>query len=82
MELVLADGSELAVEGGDELLAARVGLGALGVVAAVTLRCVPAFRLHAVDEPRPLEEVLSDLDGPSRPTTTSSCSPSRTRRWR
>ena len=62
MELVLADGSERSVEGGDELLAARVGLGALGAVAAVTLRCVPAFRLHAVDEPRPLEAVLSDLD--------------------
>ena len=62
MELVLADGSERSVEGGDELLAARIGLGALGVVAAVTLRCVPAFRLHAVDEPRPLEAVLSDLD--------------------
>ena len=62
--------------------AARVGLGALGVVAAVTLRCVPAFRLHAVDEPRALEEVLADLDGRSRPTTTSSCSRSRTRRWR
>ena len=62
VELVLADGSERAVAGGDELLAARVGLGALGVVAAVTLRCVPAFRLHAVDEPRALEEVLADLD--------------------
>ena len=62
MELVLADGSERSVEGGDELLAARVGLGALGVVAAVTLRCVPSFRLHAVDEPRPLEAVLSELD--------------------
>ena len=62
MELVLADGSERRLEGGDELLAARVGLGALGVVAAVTLRCVPAFRLHAVDEPRPLEDVLSELD--------------------
>ncbi len=62
MDLVLADGSELTVEGGDELLAARVGLGALGVVASVTLRCVPAFRLHAVDQPLPLEDVLSDLD--------------------
>ena len=50
------------VEGGDELLAARVGLGALGVVASVTLRCVPAFRLHAVDQPLPLEDVLADLD--------------------
>ena len=62
MELVLADGSELMVDGGDELLAARVGLGALGVVAAVTLRCVPAFRLNAVDEPRALDDVLSDFD--------------------
>src|SRR5215210_3654373 len=62
MELVLADGAERVVDGGDELLAARVGLGALGVVVAVTLRCVPAFRLHAVDEPRPLEDVLDDLD--------------------
>ena len=62
MDLVLADGSELTVEGGDELLAARVGLGALGVVASVTLRCVPAFRLHAVDQPLPLEDVLADLD--------------------
>ena len=62
MELVLADGSELAVDGGDELRAARVSLGALGVVAAVTLRCVPSFRLHAVDRPLPLEEVLDSLD--------------------
>jgi L-gulonolactone oxidase len=62
MELVLADGSELTVDGGDELNAARVGLGALGVVAAVTLRCVPAFRLHAVDAPLPLDDVLGGLD--------------------
>jgi L-gulono-1,4-lactone dehydrogenase len=62
MELVLADGSERELTGGDLLRAARVGLGALGVVVAVTLRCVPAFRLHAVDEPQPLEEVLDDLD--------------------
>jgi L-gulono-1,4-lactone dehydrogenase len=62
MELVLADGSQLTVDGGDELRAARVGLGALGVVAAVTLRCVPAFRLHAVDRPVPLDDVLGELD--------------------
>jgi len=62
MELVLADGSELTVDGGDELRAARVSLGALGVVAAVTLRCVPSFRLHAVDRPLPIEEVLDSLD--------------------
>jgi L-gulono-1,4-lactone dehydrogenase len=62
MELVLADGSERVVDAGDELAAARVGLGALGVVVAVTLRCVPAFRLHAVDRPLPLDDVLGELD--------------------
>ena len=62
MELVLADGSERVVHGGDERRAARVSLGALGVVAAVTLRCVPSFRLHAVDRPLPLDDVLEALD--------------------
>ena len=36
-------------------LAARVGVGSLGVIAAVTLRCVPAFTLRGVDRPAPLE---------------------------
>jgi L-gulono-1,4-lactone dehydrogenase len=39
-----------------------VGLGALGLVSTVTLQCVPAFRLHAVEEPVPVENVLADLD--------------------
>ncbi len=42
--------------------AARVGLGALGLLSTVTLQCVPAFRLHAIEEPVPLDEVLADLD--------------------
>jgi L-gulono-1,4-lactone dehydrogenase len=62
IELVLGDGSERTVHAGDLLRAARVGLGALGVVAAVTLRCVPAFRLRWVDAPEPLEDVLAALD--------------------
>jgi L-gulono-1,4-lactone dehydrogenase len=66
MELVLADGSERTLAGGDALRAARVGLGALGVVAAVTLRCVPAFRLRGVDRPEPLEAVLATLDERAR----------------
>jgi len=61
IELILADGSERTIDGGDELLAARVSLGALGVIAAVTIRCVPAFRLRNVDRPEPLDAVLSDL---------------------
>jgi L-gulono-1,4-lactone dehydrogenase len=63
MRLVTADGSVSELrEGSDELLAARVGLGALGVIAAVTLRCVPQFTVRRVDEPRPLEETLDRFD--------------------
>jgi len=44
--------------------AARLGLGAVGIVLAVTLRTVPAFRLTAREAPRPLDEVLERLHGP------------------
>jgi L-gulonolactone oxidase len=40
------------------LRAARIGVGALGAIAAVTLRCVPAFTLDRVDTPRPRAEVF------------------------
>jgi FAD-linked oxidoreductase len=62
LTLVLADGSTLRCsreEDPDLLLAARVGLGALGVIAEVTLRCVPAFTLRGVDAPAPLDETLA-----------------------
>ena len=62
LELVLADGSVRTVDGGDELAAARVSVGALGVISAVTLRTVPAFTLHGVDVRRPLDETLERLD--------------------
>jgi L-gulono-1,4-lactone dehydrogenase len=61
MELVLADGSTRTISDGDELRAARVSLGALGVVVAVTLQTVPSYRLHNVDRPEPLEDVLDGL---------------------
>jgi FAD-linked oxidoreductase len=62
LRLVTAAGDVLEVSDGDELLAARVGLGALGAISAVTLRCVPAFTIHRIDEPRPLDEVLPRFD--------------------
>jgi len=62
IELILADGSERALDGGDLLRAARIGLGALGVVVAVTLRCVPSFKLRGVDRPERLLDVLATLD--------------------
>ena len=40
------------------LAGAVVGLGALGVVTELTLRCVDAFVLRAVERPEPLEQVL------------------------
>jgi L-gulonolactone oxidase len=46
----------------DAFLAARVGVGALGVVSAITLQCVPRFTLHRSDAPRPLDETLERLD--------------------
>ncbi|WP_320671538.1 D-arabinono-1,4-lactone oxidase [Patulibacter defluvii] len=46
----------------DGLRAARVSLGALGIVVAVTLRCVPAYVLRGVDTTAPLDEVLASVD--------------------
>ncbi len=65
LTLVLADGSTLHCSEQDDpelLRAARVGLGALGVVAEVTLRCVPAFRLRGLDAPAPLEQTLERFE--------------------
>jgi L-gulono-1,4-lactone dehydrogenase len=62
LRLVDGTGEPRDVREGDELRAARVGLGALGAIAAVTLRCVPAFPIHRLDEPRPLDDVLPRLD--------------------
>ncbi len=62
--LVTADGELLTVdeENSPELLpAVALGLGALGILVDVTLQCVPAFTLHAVERPEPLEAVVDDL---------------------
>ncbi|CAL9590640.1 L-gulono-1,4-lactone dehydrogenase [Nocardiopsis dassonvillei] len=64
LELVLADGSvvECSAAREPELFhAARVGLGAFGVVTALTMAVRPAFLLHAREEPMPLDEVLERL---------------------
>lgn len=45
----------------DVFAAARVGLGALGVVVDVTLRCVDAFVLRAEERPAALADVLAGL---------------------
>jgi FAD-linked oxidoreductase len=63
LDLVTADGELLHCPAGSDLLAAaRVGLGALGVVARVTLQCEPAFELRAVERPAPLDDTLAGFD--------------------
>lgn len=63
VELVLGDGSlrQLGRDSGSLLQAARVGVGALGALASVTLRCVPEFTLHRIDQPLPIDAVLADF---------------------
>ena len=65
LELVLADGTKVTCsrEERPELFdAARAGLGALGIVTAITWRAVPAFTLRAREEPMAWAEVLDRLD--------------------
>ncbi|HEY2718131.1 MAG TPA: D-arabinono-1,4-lactone oxidase [Solirubrobacteraceae bacterium] len=65
LKLVLADGSTLVCSAEQEpevFRAARVGLGALGVIAEITLRCVPAFTLRGIDEPAPLAQTLARFE--------------------
>src|SRR3984893_10976473 len=65
LELVLADGSVVTCSASSRpelFAAARVGLGALGVISAVTLRCVPSFTLLADERPMPVDEVLERFD--------------------
>jgi L-gulono-1,4-lactone dehydrogenase len=65
LELVLADGSIVTCTSNsphDGLFdAARVGLGALGVLTAVTFRVEPLFLLAAREEPMRWSEVISRL---------------------
>jgi FAD/FMN-containing dehydrogenase len=64
LDLVLADGSVVscsADENPDLFSAARVSVGALGVLSTVTLQCVPSFALAADERPMPLEEVLAQF---------------------
>lgn len=64
LTLVTADGAELACSATENpglFAAARVNIGALGVLSTVTLRCVPAFTLRADERPGALADVWSGL---------------------
>jgi L-gulono-1,4-lactone dehydrogenase len=61
LDLVTADGSVLTCsrdENPDVFAAARISVGALGVISALTVKAVPAFLLRAREGPMPLAEVL------------------------
>ncbi|MGW0119496.1 D-arabinono-1,4-lactone oxidase [Streptomyces sp. NPDC003327] len=64
LELVLADGRIATcspTERPELFAAARVGLGALGIITRVTLQCVPLFALHAHDAAVPVAETLDRI---------------------
>lgn len=63
--ITTGDGSMLDVSAAhrpEVLAAAKVGLGALGIVSRLTLQCVPAFALHAVESTHDIDEVLDIFD--------------------
>ncbi|GAA2925392.1 D-arabinono-1,4-lactone oxidase [Streptomyces enissocaesilis] len=65
LELVTADGSLLtcsARENADVFAAARLGLGALGVVTAITFAVEPLFLLRAREEPMTFDRVTADFE--------------------
>lgn len=65
LTLVAGDGSIVRAtpdENADVFRAARVGLGALGVVSTVTLQTVPAFNLHVREGAERVDALLADLD--------------------
>lgn len=64
LTLVTASGDILRVsetENAELLPAARLGLGALGILVEVTVQCTPAFALHAVERPEPYSTVLDEF---------------------
>lgn len=60
LRLVTPDGAARWVDESepDLFAAARVGLGALGIITEIELACLPAYRLRAVERPDGLDAVL------------------------
>jgi L-gulono-1,4-lactone dehydrogenase len=65
VEMVVADGSVVEISAASDpsaLEAARIGLGALGLIYSATIRTVPAYRIDRLDNPKSLDETLGRLD--------------------
>ncbi len=64
LRIMLADGSVVDADRNhrpDLFAAARLGLGAFGVLTEIRLRCVPEFLLTARERPEPLDALLDDF---------------------
>lgn len=64
LQLVTAEGKLIDCspdDNADIFAAARISLGALGIITAVTLQCEPAFVLHAVEAPADYDDLLEVL---------------------
>lgn len=69
LQLVTADGTVLScspTSHPEVFEAARLGIGALGIITKMTIRCVPAFALRAEERPWSLSAALQDLEGFAR----------------
>ena len=65
LRIVTGDGSIIeatAEHNADVLDVARVGVGSLGILSTVTIQCVPAFNLHAVEQAERVDAVLERWD--------------------
>lgn len=65
LRIVLADGSVVSCSPTHEpelFHAARLGLGALGIITELTLAVVPAYLLHAHERPERMSELLERVD--------------------
>ncbi|MFD4367844.1 D-arabinono-1,4-lactone oxidase [Rhodococcus sp. NPDC058521] len=64
LQIVLSDGSVAdcsPTENAELFEAARLGLGAIGILSKITLHCVPLFSLTAVEAPESLDDTLAQL---------------------
>ncbi len=65
LRLVTGDGSIIEADLNqhpDVLDVARVGVGVLGIVSTVTIQCVPAFNVHAIEKAERIDAVLERWD--------------------
>ncbi|MGH3715299.1 MAG: D-arabinono-1,4-lactone oxidase [Micromonosporaceae bacterium] len=65
LELITGTGEVVrcsATERPDVFHAARVGLGAVGLISEVTLRCEESYGLHADERPMSMQTILNEVD--------------------